>query len=167
MIGELHQRSFKTLLCTGDTAAAAVRIASKLGGAITVKANCSPEDKQALIKELKKEGKTVIMVGDGINDAPALAQADLGMVFSHSEQTAASEAADVVFLGGNVEAVVDSILIAKRTLRIAKTGIIIGMSLSLCGMAFAAFGTIPPLLGALLQEGIDVAVILYALRASR
>ncbi len=70
-------------------------------------------------------------------------------------------------MGGNVEAVVDSILIAKRTIRIAITGILIGMGLSVIGMILAAFGQIPPLVGALLQEGIDVAVIIYALRASR
>ena len=167
VIEQLQKRSLAITLCTGDTAAAAVRVASQLGGHVTVKANSSPEDKQMIIKQLKQAGKTVVMVGDGINDAPALAQADLGMVFSHSEQTAASEAADVVFLGGNVEAVVDSILIAKRTIRIAITGILIGMGLSVIGMILAAFGEIPPLVGALLQEGIDVAVILYALRASR
>ncbi len=167
VIEQLQKRSLAITLCTGDTAAAAVRVASQLGGHVTVKANSSPEDKQTIIKQLKQAGKTVVMVGDGINDAPALAQADLGMVFSHSEQTAASEAADVVFLGGNVEAVVDSILIAKRTIRIAITGILIGMGLSVIGMILAAFGKIPPLVGALLQEGIDVTVIIYALRASR
>lgn len=167
VIGELERRSFTTFLCTGDTAAGTVRLASELGNTITVKTNCSPEDKQKIIKQLKKAGKTVIMVGDGINDAPALAQADLGMVFSHNEQTAASEAADVVFLSGNVAAVVDSIHIAKRTLRIALTSIAIGMGLSVIGMILAALGEIPPLIGALLQEGIDITVILYALRASR
>jgi heavy metal translocating P-type ATPase len=167
VIEQLQKQSLALTLCTGDTAAAAIRVASQLGGQVTVKANSSPEDKQTIIKQLKQTGKTVVMVGDGINDAPALAQADLGMVFSHSEQTAASEAADVVFLGGNVEAVVDSILIAKRTIRIAITSILIGMGLSVIGMILAAFGEIPPLVGALLQEGIDVAVILYALRASR
>jgi len=89
------------------------------------------------------------------------------MVFSNEEQTAASEAADIVFLGGNFSLVIESLNISKRTIRIAKQSIFFGIGLSILGMVFASFGLIPPIGGAFLQEGIDVAVIVNALRASR
>jgi cation transport ATPase len=89
------------------------------------------------------------------------------MVFSNEEQTAASEAADMVFLGGNFSLVIDGLNIAKRTIAIAKQSIFVGIGISILGMIVASAGFIPPLWGAFLQEGIDVAVILNALRASR
>jgi heavy metal translocating P-type ATPase len=167
IITSLKKAGFQIFIFTGDKKQAADKVAVQLGGDVIVKAECSPEDKQEGIHELKKQGKITAMVGDGINDAPALALADVGMVFSNEEQTAASEAADIVFLGGNFSLVVDCLNIAKRTIYIAKQSIFWGIGISIFGMVLASFGLIPPIGGAFIQEGIDVAVIINALRASR
>jgi heavy metal translocating P-type ATPase len=167
IIKDLKKRGFELFIFTGDKQAAAEKVVKNLGEDIVIKAESTPEDKQKGIAELKKQGKITAMVGDGINDAPALALADVGMVFSNEEQTAASEAADMVFLGGNFSLVIDSLNIAKRTIKIAKQSIFFGIGLSILGMVFASFGFISPIGGAFLQEAIDVAVIINALRASR
>jgi P-type E1-E2 ATPase len=167
IIKKLKTLGFELHIFTGDKKDAAQKVVASLGENVVIKAECTPEDKQKGIQELKKQGKITAMVGDGINDAPALALADVGMVFSNEEQTAASEAADIVFLGGNFSLVVDSLNIAKRTLKIAKQSILFGIGASILGMGFASFGLIPPIGGAFLQEAIDVAVIINALRASR
>ena len=166
-LGYLRNLGLELFIFTGDKKANADKIAKELGGDIAVEAECSPEDKKEGIENLKKQGKTTAMIGDGINDAPALAYADVGMVFSNDEQTAASEAADIVFLGGDFSLVFDTFNIAKKTIKIALQSILWGMGLSIGGMILAAFGLIPPITGAFLQEAIDVAVIINALRASR
>ena len=167
IIQTLKNKGFEFFIFTGDKKEAAEKLVKDLELDVTVKAECTPEDKQQGIEELKKKGKVTAMVGDGINDAPALALADVGMVFSNEEQTAASEAADLVFLGGNFSLVVDSLNIAKRTIAIAKQSIFVGIGISVFGMVLASVGLIPPIQGAFLQEAIDVAVIINALRASR
>ncbi|HUD09957.1 MAG TPA: HAD-IC family P-type ATPase, partial [Patescibacteria group bacterium] len=167
IIKDLKRRGFQLFIFTGDKKAAAEKVVADLGGEIVIKAEAKPEDKQQGIANLKKQGIVTAMVGDGINDAPALALADIGMVFSNEEQTAASEAADMVFLGGNFSLVIDGLNIAKRTISIAKQSIFVGIGISILGMIVASLGFIPPIGGAFLQEAIDVAVILNALRASR
>ncbi|MDO8581800.1 MAG: heavy metal translocating P-type ATPase [bacterium] len=152
---------------TGDKGEAADRVVTELDQQITVKASCTPEDKVLGVQALREKGIVTAMVGDGLNDAPALASADVGMVFSNEEHTAASEAADVVFLGGDLSLVLSSLLVAKRTMQIALQSIWFGIGASIVGMLFAAFGFLPPLAGALAQEIIDVLVIVNALRASR
>lgn len=166
-ISHLITHGFELRILTGDKMEAARRVVAQLGNKVQIHAECSPENKQRVIQELKKKGKTTAMVGDGINDAPALALADVGLAFSNQEQTAASEAADIVFLGGDFSMVLLSLRIAKRTITIAKQSILWGIGLSVGGMALASVGLIPPIVGAGLQETIDVAVILNALRASR
>lgn len=167
IIQTLKNSGFELFIFTGDKRQAAEALVKNLELDVTIKAECTPEDKQEGIQALKNSGKVTAMVGDGINDAPALALADVGMVFSNEEQTAASEAADLVFLGGDFSLVVSSINIAKKTIAIAKQSIFFGIGLSITGMLLASLGLIPPIGGAFLQEAIDVAVIINALRASR
>lgn len=163
----LKKMGLELFIFTGDKKANAEKILKEIGGNIVIKAECSPEDKKTGIEALKKEGKITAMVGDGVNDAPALAYADVGMVFANDELTAASEAADIVILGGDFSLVLEAFKIAKRTIGIALESIRWGIGLSIVGMIFASFGLIPPIAGAFLQEAIDVAVILNALRAKR
>ncbi|HEX8965207.1 MAG TPA: heavy metal translocating P-type ATPase [Patescibacteria group bacterium] len=167
IITSLKEMGLTLSIFTGDKKSAAEHVVAQLGVSVDIRAELKPEDKQKGIAEMKKLGKVTAMVGDGINDAPALALADVGMVFSNEEQTAASEAADVVFLGGDFSLVLSAIKAAKRTISIAKESIFWGIGLSIGAMIFASLGFIPPIYGAMLQEAIDVAVIVNALRASR
>lgn len=166
IIEQLQNSGLSIHIFTGDKKEAAEKIASQLGVSVQVRSEMSPKDKQDGIADFQKEGKVVAMIGDGINDAPALALADAGLVFSHEEQTASSEAADIVFLGGSLADVGESFRISKRTINIALQSIFVGIGASIVGMVFASIGLIPPIYGAGLQEAIDVAVILNALRAS-
>ncbi|HUD44326.1 MAG TPA: heavy metal translocating P-type ATPase [Patescibacteria group bacterium] len=164
---KLRQQSIDLHIFTGDRQSEADRIAKLLNSQVEVRAEMTPEAKKIGIEQLQKQGKTVAMLGDGINDAPALALADVGLVFSNEEQTAASEAADIVLLGGNFDLVFSTFSIARNTITIALQSIRWGIGLSILCMIIAAFGYIPPIVGAGIQEAIDVVVILNALRASR
>lgn len=142
-------------------------VAELVGDAIGVDrvfAERTPEEKVEVIKVVRSEGVTA-MVGDGINDAPALALADIGVAMGARGATAASEAADVVLTADRIEGLLLATRIAQRTRSIAQQSVFAGMGLSLVAMVFAALGYIAPVAGAILQEGIDVLVILNALRA--
>ena len=123
-----------------------------------------PSDKVDAVATEQRLHPTV-MVGDGINDAPALAAASVGIAMGARGASASSEAADVVILVDRLDRVSDAVAIAKRTHRIAVQSIAAGMAMSGVAMFFAAIGWLPPIAGALTQEAIDVAVILNALRA--
>ncbi len=153
----------RVVLVTGDRADVAGMV-GRIVGVDTVLADCDPADKLAVIERETALGAT-IMVGDGINDAPALAAAGVGVALASRGATASSEAADVVLTVDRVDALADAILIARRSKGIALQSVLIGMGLSLVAMVFAALGLLPPAAGAIVQEGIDVLAIGIALRA--
>jgi heavy metal translocating P-type ATPase len=163
----LLDNGLKLHLLSGDNQTRVDELMHTLGVSFTAKASMSPAQKNEYITSLQKQHALVAMIGDGINDAPAVAQADVGIVFSHDEESASSNAADVVLINNNFSAVTDLMRLSKTTFGIALQSIWIGMGLSLIGMGFASVGLIPPLMGALAQEAIDVLVILNALRTSR
>jgi len=153
----------RIVMVTGDRADAAETI----GAALDLDAVLSdrvPADKVDAVATEQRQYPTV-MVGDGINDAPALAAANVGIAMGARGASASSEAADVVILVDRLDRVPDALTIAKRTHGIALQSIIAGMGMSGLAMFFAAIGFLPPVAGALMQEAIDVAVILNALRA--
>jgi len=150
-------------MVTGDHPDVAELVGDALG-VDRVFAERTPAEKVEVIRVVRTEGVTM-MVGDGINDAPALALADVGVAMGARGATAASEAADVVLTSDRLEGLLWATRIAQRTRRIALESVLVGMGLSLLAMAFAAAGYIAPAAGAVLQEGIDVLVILNALRA--
>ena len=142
-------------------------IAELVGDAVgvdSVFAERSPAEKVETVSLAKREGATV-MVGDGMNDAPALALADVGVAMGARGAVAAAEAADIVLTGDRLEGLAEAVRIARRTRRIAVESVVAGMGMSLIAMIFAALGMLPPITGAILQEAIDVAVVLNALRA--
>ncbi len=156
----------ETILLTGDSEVVARQI-GEIARVDRVVARCLPEDKVRTVKELVELGHRVLMVGDGMNDAPALATATVGMALGSQGLTAAATAADTVLLSTDILRVARAVRLGHRVLRVALQGIWVGMGLSVVAMVFAAFGFIPPAVGAILQEVIDVIVILNALRAGR
>ncbi len=153
----------RVVMLTGDDADSARRVAEPLN-LDKVIADASPADKVAAV-EFEKARAPTIMVGDGINDAPALATATVGIAMGARGATASSQAADAIVLRDSLAPVAAAVHIARRSQKIALQSIVAGLSLSGVGMIAAAFGLITPIAGALIQEGIDVAVILNALRA--
>ena len=153
----------RMVMVTGDRADAAETISAALD-LDTVLADRSPSDKVEAVATERRLHPTV-MVGDGINDAPALAAADVGIAMGARGATASSEAADVVILVDRLDRVAEAVEIARRTHRIARQSIIAGMALSGIAMLAAALGWLTPIAAALTQEAIDVLVILNALRA--
>jgi heavy metal translocating P-type ATPase len=155
-------------LVSGDRRATAEAIGAAVG-VDRVYAEQTPQDKLAVVSAVRAHERftPVAMVGDGVNDAPALALADVGIAIAGEGATVSSQAADVVIVVDRIERVADAIRIGRRSLAIAHQSVLAGMGLSIVAMAFAAAGLLPPVAGALLQEGIDVAVILNALRALR
>jgi iron-sulfur cluster repair protein YtfE (RIC family) len=137
---------------------------ARIVGVDAVQADRDPGDKVAVVAEEARHGAT-IMVGDGVNDAPALATAGVGVALAARGATASSETADVVLTVDRIGVLADAILVARRARRIAMESAAIGMGLSLIAMVAAAFGLLPPAAGALLQEVIDVLAIAVALRA--
>jgi P-type E1-E2 ATPase len=160
----LRERGYMLGILTGDRKANAERLFGRFG--LPVYAECSPEKKTVLVRRYQHEGKMVGMIGDGMNDAPALALADVGIVFSGTENSASIEAADVAILSRDAWLIRDAVHIGRRSYHVALQSILLGIGLSSFGMMLAFFGFIPPLYGAILQEVIDVVVIVNALRST-
>ncbi|WP_125772341.1 heavy metal translocating P-type ATPase [Companilactobacillus furfuricola] len=164
-IERLKTLGFKNILMiTGDKKEATEKVASKVG--ITKAYPSSlPADKVKIIQNMPKEYHPTIMVGDGVNDAPALALADVGIAMGYKGANAASESADAVVLKDDLSKVGDVAKISDDTLKVAKQAVLIGIFICIALMLTAALGLIPTIIGALLQEVVDTVTILYALRA--
>ena len=152
----------RTLMLTGDARETARQVADQVGIA-DVRAELLPADKVGIVKSIVD--RPVVMVGDGVNDAPVLAVADVGIAMGAKGATAASESADVVIVLDDLSKVADAVLIGQRTMRVALQSIWLGIALSVGLMFLAAFGLLPAIIGAALQEVVDLATILNALRA--
>ncbi|MGZ6686508.1 MAG: heavy metal translocating P-type ATPase [Solirubrobacteraceae bacterium] len=155
-------------MVSGDRRSVAERIGRELG-IDRVYAELTPQDKLEVVRSIRArpELRPVVMVGDGVNDAPALTLADVGIAMGAAGATVSSETADAVVVVDRIDRVVDAVHAGRRSVFIARQSVLCGMGLSITAMGVAAAGYLPPVAGALLQEGIDLAVILNALRALR
>lgn len=155
-------------MVSGDRAEVAHAVSEQLG-LDRVYAEQSPEDKLEVVRGMRETPGLgpVVMVGDGVNDAPALAMADVGVAMGGAGATVSSETADAVITVDRIDRVADAIAIGRRTVRIGRESVLTGLGLSTFGMGLAAAGLLVPVAGALFQEAIDVAVIVNALRALR
>ncbi|MCM6792021.1 heavy metal translocating P-type ATPase [Pediococcus pentosaceus] len=162
---QLHHLGVKKLMMlSGDQVKTAQKIGQEVG-IDDVQAELLPEDKIAALKALTPEEKPVVMVGDGVNDAPSLVTADVGIAMGAHGSSAASESADLVILKDDLAKVAKAVVIAKDTIRVARQAVLIGIFICTALMLIAAFGIIPAFIGAMFQEVIDTVSILWALRA--
>ncbi|MFN8628911.1 MAG: heavy metal translocating P-type ATPase [Chloroflexota bacterium] len=157
----------RTVMVTGDHYGVADMVGAAIG-VDAVLAERTPADKVDAVTDEKAEaGGILVMVGDGLNDAPALAAADVGVAMGARGATASSEAADVVITVDRLDRLPEALHISRRARTIALQSVVVGMGLSIIAMLVATTGVLPPVFGAMLQEAIDVIVILNALRALR
>lgn len=163
LFSKLRQYGSDVIMLTGDKKSVAEHIGAQ-AGITRVYAQCMPEQKVDFVKKERKVATPVVMVGDGVNDAPALAIADIGIALGAHGSSAASESGDIVVMVDNIERVGEVYELSRNVLRIAKESIFVGIGLSILLMILAVFGFIRPVYGALMQEVIDVIVILNALR---
>lgn len=153
----------ETVLLTGDGKTVANQIGA-LAQVDRVVAHCLPDEKVTVVADLEAADHRVLMVGDGVNDAPALALATVGLAMGVQGLTASAAVADAILLSPDILRVVTAVRLGRRVMRIARQGIWLGIGLSIVAMIFAALGYIQPAAGAVLQEVVDVLVILNALR---
>jgi heavy metal translocating P-type ATPase len=156
----------RVMLLSGDRSENVREVASKVG-IDEIRGDMLPEDKVEVVRRLVDDGESVVMVGDGTNDAPALGTATVGVALASHGRGIATESADVILLVDEPARLLDAIGISRRTMRIARQSIWFGLAISVAGMIFATMGKIVPIAGAAIQEVVDLAVILNALRASR
>nr|WP_300145501.1 cation-translocating P-type ATPase [Propionicimonas sp.] len=161
-VGDLHRLGLRVVMMTGDSAAAAQAVGAELG-IDDVRAGLLPVDKVALVRELRAAGHTVAMVGDGINDAPALAQAHVGIAMGSGTHVA-RESADVVLISSDLADLTEAVRTARRGRRIVMANFVGTIGVDLAGMALAAFGVIGPLVAAIIHVGSESAFILNSAR---
>ena len=166
ILAKIKKAGAEIVLVTGDTKERAEEIGKELGFS-KIEANCLPEHKMDLVQKYELDGKPVVMIGDGVNDAPAIGRASVGIALGYHGATTSTDTADVIITSDNTAKILDLIKVSEKTMSIALQSIFIGMTLSIIAMFFALFGYIKPIGGAILQEAIDVLVILNALRALR
>jgi len=152
-------------ILTGDNEQVASALAQKLG--VSYRANLLPEDKIAIVKAYQAQGRTVIMVGDGVNDAPALAQANIGIAMGAAGTDVALEAAHIALMREDWTLVPEAIHIARRTMRVVKTNIAFTAIYNLLGLTLAAFGILPPVLAAAAQSLPDLGILANSSRLLR
>lgn len=152
------------VMISGDRKPIAAEVAQTVG-IDEVYAEQLPLDKINIIREVPKHQRPVIMVGDGVNDAPSLSAADAGIAMGAHGATAASESADVVILRDDLSKVAEAVSISRDTMRIARESVLIGIGICIVLMLIASTGIIPAIVGAMLQEVVDTVTILAALRA--
>ena len=164
-MSELMKLGIKHLeMLTGDNTVTADSVAKQVG-INEVKSNLLPQDKIKALQSTPKDERPMGMVGDGVNDAPSLTAADVGVAMGARGSTAASEAADVVIVKNDLSRLVRGVIISRETMTVAKQAVLIGIFICTALMVIAAFGVIPTIIGALLQEVIDTVSILWALKA--
>lgn len=169
VISNLRKNGIKQIMMlTGDNQYSAQEIA-KLAGISEneVRPKLTPQGKIEMLQSVAKVNRPLIMVGDGVNDAPALAIADTGIAIGLNGSTAATDSADVVILRGGLDQITNALTISRETMNVAKQAVLIGIFICVVLMAIAAFGVIPALIGAALQEVVDVVSILWALKARK
>ncbi|WP_203650911.1 heavy metal translocating P-type ATPase [Secundilactobacillus yichangensis] len=164
-MSELHELGIKNLMMiSGDRQSIAEKIA-KAVGIDRVYAECLPGEKIEVLKKVPENQRPVAMVGDGVNDAPSLVTADVGIAMGASGATTASESADAVILKDDLRRTVIAVRISRATMHVARQSVMVGIIICTVLMMIASFGVIPAIFGALLQEVVDTVTILWALRA--
>jgi len=167
LMARLHSLGVtKTMLVSGDDAEN-VRLVALQAGIGDTRSQVLPADKLTVVRDLQSKGLVVAMLGDGTNDAPALAAADVGVAMAAHGGGITAEAADIVLLADDPAGIADAIEIGKKTVRVAKESIWIGLALSGAAIVVAVLGYVTPTVGAVFQEVVDVVAILNALRAAR
>ncbi len=165
-IASLHALGIKEIrILTGDNERVASTLAQKLG--VSYRANLLPEDKIAIVREYQAQGHIVVMVGDGVNDAPALAQANIGIAMGVAGTDVALEAAHIALMREDWTLVPEAIHIARRTMRVVKTNIAFTAIYNLLGLSLAAFGILPPILAAAAQSLPDLGILANSSRLLR